>query len=183
MRTSCAAFLTCVLLAACADPGLAPWQARWQAQVGAGLTLHPVSGPELRQLIRVADAELVVVNVWATWCIPCREEFPALLRLRRIYGPRGVALVLLSGDFPSERDSALDFLESAGVDFATFLKSGKDMDLINALEPKWSGALPATFVFADGELVDWWEGPASYQTFAAAVENALASRPVEGNRR
>ncbi len=136
--------------------------------------MHPVSGGELLELVRSADASAVLVNVWATWCTTCREEFPDLLRLRRVYRERGLAVVFLSGDFPSEEDAALAFLHDLGVDFPTYLKSGKDMDLIEALHQDWSGGLPATFVYdSHGKLSEWWEGRVKYEVFAAAVERVL----------
>ncbi len=160
-------------VAACTAPGEMPFQGRWAPPEEPGLSLREVSGRELRQTIRSADAELVLVNVWATWCTSCREEFPALLEVRRYFAPRGVAVVIVSGDFLSERQSAFDFLESMDVRFPTYIKAGKDMDFIDALQPDWSGALPATFLFLDGEVVDWWQGAATFERFAAAVEGAL----------
>ncbi len=160
-------------LVACTAPGEMPFQGRWAPPEEPGLSLHEVSGRELRRTIRSADAELVLVNVWATWCTSCREEFPALLEVRRYFAPRGVAVVIVSGDFLSERQSAFDFLESLDVRFPTYIKAGKDMEFIDALHPEWSGALPATFLFSEGEVVDWWEGAATFKRFAAAVEGAL----------
>lgn len=137
--------------------------------------LQLASPAELRRVIADTDAAVVVVNVWATWCVPCREEFPALLRLRETYRPRGVSLLLVSGDFPSHRKEAVAFLAAAGVTFPTYIKTGKDMELIDTLHPEWSGALPATFLYDDaGALLEWWEGAADYDRFAAAVERALA---------
>ncbi len=174
VRSKAGAVLLSVWAVACTSPGEMPWGGRWGVADDPGLSLHSVSGPELRSTIRSASAKLVVVNVWATWCLSCREELPALVRLRRFYGSRGVAVVIVSGDFASERDGALAALKSADVEFPTYIKSGKDMEFINALHPAWSGALPASFLYADGELVDWWEGAATYGDFAAAVEAALA---------
>ncbi len=145
--------------------------------VAADRLLRPVSGRQLRAALAAVDAEVVLLNVWATWCVPCREEFPDLLRLRREYADRGVAVEFLSGDFPSQAVDALAFLGELGVAFPTYVKGGKDMELIEALHPDWSGALPATFVFArGGRLLQWWEGAAKFEAFAAAVDAALARR-------
>lgn len=141
---------------------------------GAGGMLRPVNGPELRAELAAVDAEVVLLNVWATWCVTCREEFPDLLRLRRDYRDRGVAVEFVSGDFPSQIPEVSAFLRELDVDFPTYIKTGKDMELIDALHPDWSGALPATFIFARGGAIrQWWEGAATYATFAAAVDAVL----------
>jgi thiol-disulfide isomerase/thioredoxin len=124
----------------------------------------------------------VLVNVWATWCLPCREELPELLRLRREYASRGLRLILVSGDFPSERSQVERFLEELGIDFATYLKDGSDMEFINTLHASWSGALPATFLFdAGGTLRKFWEGRASYATLERGVVDAINDAPGRGD--
>lgn len=142
--------------------------------VDSSSQVRQVTGPQLRAELAGRDADVVLLNVWATWCVTCREEFPDLLRLRRAYKQRGVAVEFLSGDFPSQLANVTAFLRELDVDFPTFIKVGKDMELIEALHPDWSGALPATFLFArGGPIVQWWEGAASYEQFAAAVDSAL----------
>jgi thiol-disulfide isomerase/thioredoxin len=140
--------------------------------------LIPAGGADLLRLVREPGASAVLVNVWATWCVPCREEFPDLLRLRRDYAARGLRLVLVSGDFDSEIRSARRFLEEQGVDFPTYVKTGRDMEFINAFEPKWSGVLPATFLYdAGGSLRRMWEQKTSYATLEAGVLEVL-NQPV-----
>ena len=58
----------------------------------------PTSSTEILRAIGELDAEAVVVNVWATHCPPCREEFPDLLQLRRNFGPLGMKLLLVAVD-------------------------------------------------------------------------------------
>lgn len=124
--------------------------------------------------VKAAKAKAVVVNVWATWCIPCREEMPDLLKLRREYKDRGVALLLVSGDFSSERAAAAQFLTEQGVDFPTYIKTGDDMAFINAFDPHWSGALPGTFIYdADGRLRHALLGKTTYAQVEAKVLDVL----------
>ncbi len=140
-----------------------------------GRVLLPGTAAQVLAAVRAPGANVVVVNVWATWCIPCREEFPDLLRLRRSYRDRGLRLVLVSGDFPSERDAALGFLAEQGVDFPTYLKEGGDMEFIDTLDKRWSGALPATFVYdSSGTLRHFREGKTSYADFETMVQGVLA---------
>ena len=88
---------------------------------------------EILSAVRGSGAKVVVLNMWATWCIPCREEFPDLLRLRERYADRGVKLILVSGDFDTTLPEVKSFLAERGVS-ETFLKTGNDTEFINAFE-------------------------------------------------
>ena len=133
------------------------------------------AGPEvILEEIRKPGAGAVLVNVWATWCTPCREEFPDLLHVARELKPKGLRLVLVSVDFPEDQGETASFLTSQGVDFPTFLRTGKDEAFVNGLEPKWSGAIPATFLYdGSGRLVRFWEGKASYPVIKKRALKAL----------
>jgi len=106
---------------------------------------------------------------------------PDLLRLRRIYADRGLRLILVSGDFASDAEQAAAFLRELGVDFPSYRKQGDDMEFINALDPKWSGALPASFIYdAHGQLRKSIYGKAPYdqlnEQMTALLEPAAAPR-------
>ncbi len=134
--------------------------------------LVPTSARDLLALARQPGASATLLSVWATWCVPCRQEFPALLRLERAYGPRGLRLLLVSTDF--DTTAARAFLARQGVTFRTYLETGDDMSFIDGLSPRWSGALPATFAYdAAGRLVSFWEGKADYTRFEQAVLAAI----------
>lgn len=147
---------------------------------GAAPAPQPVTAAQLREMTRDPAAKLVLINVWATWCGPCREEMPALVKLRHEEEANGVKVVLVSADFDVPTGKLVEFLDGHDVDFPTYLKTEKDADFIAALEPAWSGAIPATFVYSKGELVDFWEGKATYETFVRKVRESLAAPPVAG---
>lgn len=140
----------------------------------AAADIRPASVDEVIAAVRAPGAEVVVLNVWATWCAPCREEFPDLVRLHREYGDRGLRLVLVSADAPGQIDAARTFLKRHGVDFPSYLKSGADMAFIDALTPSWSGALPATLVYDGRGRLTWFhEGKASYEMLEREVSKLL----------
>lgn len=108
------------------------------------------------------------------------------MRLRRTYADRGVDVVLLSGDAVEQRDAAAELLAELGVDFETFAREGDDVELIETLNPAWSGALPATIVFgANGERLGFIEGLTTYGALERAVLDALdhAAPPSEQHGR
>lgn len=143
----------------------------------ARVEIVPATAAEVLDAVRSSGAQVAVVNVWATWCIPCREELPDLLRFRRDHRDRGVALVLVSADFPDRIGEAREFLAEQGADFPSFLKSGPDQAFIDAFDPEWSGALPATFVYdAAGKRRLSLLKPLTYEALAAAVAPLLERR-------
>jgi len=138
----------------------------------APLTLVPVTARDVLSLARRPGAAATLVNVWASWCVPCRQELPELLRLARDYRGRGLRLALVSADFDSAAARAC--LVGLGVNGANFLKAEDDMPFIATLEPRWSGGLPATFVYdRAGRLVSFWEGRSDYARFEQAVRQAM----------
>lgn len=143
------------------------------------LALVPADSARVLEEVRRPGAEAVLVNVWATWCTPCREEMPDLVRIHREWKGRGFRLVLVSGDFEEDEAAAREFLASVGVDFPTYLKNESDMAFIDALDARWSGALPATFLYdGRGNLKEFWEGKADEATLRSKVARVLDAAPA-----
>jgi cytochrome c biogenesis protein CcmG/thiol:disulfide interchange protein DsbE len=156
--------------AATTSARVGPAGARGEASV------TPASPEELSRLVRAGGAPVTLVNVWATWCNPCREEMPALLAVARRHPE--MRLLLVSADFTDQRPAAAAFLAERGVSGTTYLKSGSDQEFIDALNRGWTGSLPATFVYdASGHEVAFWEGMADERRFEAAITQALQSKP------
>lgn len=162
----------------CASPEPATTRAAETAANGHRDSIHvrPVLAPatvaQVMAEVRRPGARATVVNVWATWCVPCRQEFPDLVRLERQRRGEGLRVLFVSTDFDSA--DALKFLAEQGVNYLSLFKVGDDMSFINGLSPKWSGALPATFVYdATGRLVRFWEGRADYSRFEQAALEAI----------
>lgn len=139
--------------------------------------VKPATVEQVQQAIRAPGAKAVLVNVWATWCAPCREEFPDLMRIRKEYREWGLRLVLVSADADTAMPEVRQFLEAEGVTFLTYLKQGADMPFIDGLDSLWSGALPATLLY-DGAGNKLWfhEGKTTYDTLKTRIEGMLAER-------
>ena len=138
------------------------------------LTLRDLGGQE--HSLSDYRGSVVLVNLWATWCTPCREEFPDLLRVQRELENRGFRLILVSADFTSQRAAASAFLASQRVGFPTFAKAQGDQEFIDGLDSRWSGALPATLLFdREGRKVAFWEGKTSYEELLEKIGPLLGS--------
>lgn len=144
----------------------------------------PATAADIQQAVRNSGAKVVLVNVWATWCGPCREEFPGLMRVARQYRGRGLKVILVSADPDTEMAAVKHFLAAQGVDFPCYIKAEKDQAFIDALDRRWTGALPATFIYdGTGKLLDFWEGSVTFSVFKQKVVEALGQqeKPTGGN--
>jgi thiol-disulfide isomerase/thioredoxin len=102
--------------------------------------------------------KILVMNFWATWCTPCKEEFPDFIKLHKAYASKGIAVVFVSIDEDDEKTKkqALAFLRRQQAPLPSYIKArGDDEQFINAVHPKWSGAVPATLIYdKTGTLVE-----------------------------
>jgi thiol-disulfide isomerase/thioredoxin len=140
------------------------------------LTLERVTAVDiLQKVVEHKGENAVVLNVWATWCAPCVEEFPMIVDLGRTYRDKGLAVYFVSVDWLDQATQVTAFLEMQGVGGLSFIKDEKDQPFIDAISREWTGAVPFTIVYGrqSGEVVDYWEGKAPREKFEIAVQAAL----------
>lgn len=126
--------------------------------------------------VKYADARVTLVNFWATWCLPCREEMPAINRIFQKYRDRGfraVGLALQSGD-PSE---VKEFLDSRKMDLTyPILLSTEDLaEAYGDIE-----ILPTTYLIGPGgEVLKTFFGLAGdfERTLGGEIEKLLSPPP------
>ena len=128
-----------------------------------------------RAMLKSNAGQVTLVDFWATWCAPCREEMPRLAELDGRLREKGFHLVTVSADDPGQERAALDFLKKSGIDGTAYLRRAKDDDkFVNAVDPKWSGALPALFLYnRQGKLVQAFTGETDMGALEAAIRKAL----------
>lgn len=128
-----------------------------------GERLAPVGGVEFDGILVGLRGAPVVVNVWASWCAPCRTEMPLLDRAARRFDGRVAFVGVASRD---DRDEALRFLEDIGVTYPNVFDSSGDVRSRLGLR-----GFPTTYVFdASGTLVRSIVGGVSEQQLAAQLE-------------
>lgn len=145
--------------------------------IGDGPVITPVTMEELNKLLVSRGAKVTVVNLWASFCEPCREEFPAFMRAYREYRDQGLDLIFVSMDFKSELPDARDFLTEQRVDFETFIKAERDEDFIRAIDPDWSGVIPTTLLYNEkGEKIDFIPRALTFEELEEKISTALGSK-------
>jgi len=131
----------------------------------------PTVGEDLvEKVVQPHQGRVVIVNFWATWCGPCREEFPDLVQLYR-ENKDSVVLVAVSMDEPEDAGKAADCLKQHKSDFPAYIRGFKDFDAFsNAVHPKWMGAIPTTVVFdQSGKRVFIKEGKVTYDQLKKVI--------------
>ncbi|MBM4171706.1 MAG: redoxin domain-containing protein [Ignavibacteria bacterium] len=139
----------------------------------SSIKVETITKPKLQKLIKERKGKPLFLNLWATWCVPCREEFPSLVKLADEF--KDVEFVGITVDFPEEVESKIiPFLKSQNVNFVSYVNGFEgDEDLINALDKDWNGALPASFLYdKNGKKTSFLEGKHSYESFKKEIEKA-----------
>jgi thiol-disulfide isomerase/thioredoxin len=133
--------------------------------------------------VRRPGARAVLVNVWATWCDPCVEELPDILKFYNEHRARGLRLVLVSADSRDDTETVARFLAERGVQFTTYLKTGDDMAFIDGLDRRWDGTLPTSLLFdGSGQRRRLWQGPVTYDALKKEIVQVLADAPSQNER-
>lgn len=125
------------------------------------------------------DARPMLVNFWATWCDPCREEFPDLVKIDADYGTKNLNFLTVSLDEVSEISTEVPkFLKEMKATMPTVLLNVPDPEpAIKAVDTNWDGQLPATFLYdKDGRVVFRHFGRIKPDELRAAIDKAVSNK-------
>lgn len=92
------------------------------------------------------EGKVVIVDFWASWCVPCRRSFPWLNAMHRKYGDQG--LVIIGVNLDADRSEAMKFLEDFPPEFGIYYDESKDLAREFGVV-----AMPSSYVIGrDGEI-------------------------------
>jgi len=130
------------------------------------------------QTLESLRGRIVVLNFWATWCAPCREEMPDLVRIQNRYGMYGVQVIGASADPPSASDSVVEFARHLKINFPVLL--GATTEQMQALGA--GVVLPATVVIdREGQVVERISGVFDPPKLEALLDRLVAQTHAAGD--
>lgn len=123
-------------------------QEKWEQQP---VELKLLDEAALAQLVANDTDDLVLINVWASWCGPCVAELPALVDTYRRFARRNFRLVTISIDEPEQIEAARELLKENFVAVENYLSAVADRDrFADTLDAAWAGPVPHTLLIAPG---------------------------------
>lgn len=135
------------------------------------VSLEDIDAASVAALGKNPTKKYRLINVWATWCVPCVEEFPELVKLSRRLKLRDFEVITISMDNPKSREKVLKFLQDQHAGMSSQIAAsltaenrktnnylytqGSADALIEALDPKWPGPIPHSVLLAPGGEIIW----------------------------
>jgi thiol-disulfide isomerase/thioredoxin len=129
------------------------------------------------KLVEQYRGKPVLITFWATWCEPCRDEYPMLNELAKQYAPKGLKVVGVNLDGDGDLILMRRFILRYKPVFPNYRKTqGGEDAFVNAVLPGWNGAIPASVFYAkDGHQVGHLLGANDRETYDAAIRTLLAA--------
>lgn len=133
----------------------------------------------MQRLLKLDGTRPLLVNFWATWCIPCRVEFPDLVKIDRTYRKKGLDFIAITlDDFSDLNTTVPKFLRQMKATMPVYLLNERDPDpAISSVDAEWGGVLPATFLYNNkGEVVYKHFGPIKTAELRSEIEKLVNRR-------
>lgn len=142
------------------------------------VVLNSIDETGIKDLLKNTGQKLRLINIWATWCGPCVEEFDGFVTLNRMYRSRDFELVSISADDTVATNKVLKFLQQKQASNTNYLfSSDNKYQLIEAVDTAWQGALPYTIIVQPGgKIVYARQGPVNL----AEMKKIIVDHPMIG---
>jgi thiol-disulfide isomerase/thioredoxin len=137
-----------------------------------------------QQVLAKYHGKPLVVNFWATWCEPCREEYPMIVDLAKQFKSQGVEVVGVDMDDESDMNLVRRFIARMQPPFPNYRqKPGIDLDrFYDGVNPQWKGTMPQTIFYGrDGSVVGFFLGSRPRPQFEQAFRATLGGTTTAGS--
>jgi thiol-disulfide isomerase/thioredoxin len=143
------------------------------------VTIENIDTSGIKELIRNKSDKLRLINVWASWCGPCVQEFPDFVILDRIYRSRQFEFISINADKLDRKENVLKLLQKNQASNKNYIfSSDNNSALVEAVDSQWSGALPYTLLVEQGGKVIYrTQGPINMLEMRKLIVN---NRYIDG---
>jgi thiol-disulfide isomerase/thioredoxin len=127
------------------------------------------------------DGKPLLVNFWATWCDPCREEFPDLVRIDAEYKGKIDFITISLDDLAEINRDVPKFLVSMKAEMPAYLlKVADESAVISSIAKDWNGGLPFTILYDEkGEIAYFKQGKVKVDAVKVEIDKLLPKPPVQ----
>ena len=135
-----------------------------------------------QQIVAKYHGKPLVVNFWATWCEPCREEYPLIVELASEFKTQGISVVGINMDDDSDMNLVRRFIARTQPRFPNYRqKPGIDLDAFyHGVNPAWTGTMPQTIFYArDGHINLFFLGTRPRPVFEQAFHDLLTKSAAQ----
>jgi thiol-disulfide isomerase/thioredoxin len=137
-----------------------------------------------RKLLADHRGKPLLITFWATWCEPCREEFPLVNQLAKQYASQGLVVLGVDMDDDAELTLVRHFIERNQPVFPSVRKRmGHEDEFVDGVDPTWKGVMPVNFFYAaDGRLMGFMVGAHPREDFEKAIRATFAASSSNQHR-
>lgn len=128
----------------------------------------------LKKLLK-PNGKPLLINFWATWCDPCREEFPDLVKIDADYKGKLDVITISLDDLADIKTFVPKFLSEMKAEMPAYLLRTQDENAAIALVSRdWAGNLPLTVLYhPDGKTAYLKKGKFKYEVLAAEIDKLV----------
>jgi thiol-disulfide isomerase/thioredoxin len=147
-----------------------------RAQATGNIELKPVLPKDIKEIVAQNKGKVVVLNFFATWCVPCHKEFPDIVKLQTNYKDKGLQVVEVSMNDVTEKDDMQKFLNEQKPPFPVYIAANTEDAFYTDVDPRWDTAMPMTMIFdRNGKNVYFYKEARSYEQFEKDITPLLAA--------
>ena len=153
-------------------------------QAGAPRDPQVIDAQGYVKVVQEHRGKPLLMTFWATWCEPCRDEYPMLNELAKQYGPKGLQVVGVNFNDDGDLILMRRFIARYKPVFPNYRKKhGDEAGFTQAVWPDWNGALPVSFLYdKDGKQVGRVLGASNRETYEAAIRQLLSDSGSTASR-
>jgi thiol-disulfide isomerase/thioredoxin len=161
-----------VVLAAVVALGVA-----WPSVRAQSSDIKAVEPKDIKDIVAQNKGKVVVLNFFATWCVPCHTEFPDIIKLQNAYKGKGLQVIEVSMNDVTDKDELQKYLSETKPPFTVYIAANTEDQFYKDMDSRWDTALPMTMIFdRSGKNVAFYKEARTYDQFDKDVTPLLAAK-------